>query len=263
VEVRYATTSPTAKRWFYPRYASGRRFHEPPISRLILSRLTSESTFYDIGANVGFFTVLAANVCSDSNGGVHAFEMDPSLIPLIQNSVRLNQNVGQVFVNCVACADQIGDFVQFGAAQVNNPSTNRIVTDVSERQKSATSQLITTTIDHYWKTSGASPDLVKIDIEGAEALAVPKMLDLVVSKAPEIILEVHPAQVVEYGTTPRQLVDQLQEAGGYSVFEIESYRDAHIQAVDALTPLSADLLDRASPIVLFFTNDEKLTRDLD
>lgn len=262
IEVRYATNSPTAKRWFYPRYASGRRFHEPPISHLILSRLTPNSTFYDIGANVGFFTVLAANICSGPEGSVHSFEIDPSLIPLIQESVRLNQNAGLVFVNCVACADQLGKFVQFNAVQENNPSTNRIVADPKEERNNIASQAITTTIDHYWKQSGASPDLVKIDIEGAEALAVPKMTDLAASRQPEIILEIHPTRVADFGTTPRQLVNRLQEAGGYSVFEIESYRKTYAQIGDILVPLSTKRLDQTSPVVLFFTVDGELTRDL-
>jgi hypothetical protein len=122
--------------------------------------------------------------------------------------------------------------------------------------------VFTTTIDHYWKTSGASPDLMKIDIEGAEALAVPQMMDLVASQSPEIILEVHPPQVNEYGTTPRQMVNQLREVGGYTAFEIESYRDDHVRATDALVPLSSKPLDQTSPVVIFFTNDDEMVREV-
>ncbi len=259
VELHYATKSPTAKQWFYPRYASGSRFHEPPISQLIMSRLTPNSIFYDVGANLGYFTVLAANLCKGQRGEVHSFELDPSLIPLIRDSVRLNKNTGAVYVNCTACADQTASFFQFKAAQENNPSTNQIVVDGVRSERRIHTQTMTMTIDHYWKQTGALPDLVKMDIEGAEALAVPGMLDLITEKSPEIILEVHPAQVCSLGSTPSRVVETLQEAEtSYTVFEIKSYREVCANYENALTPLNPKVLQRDTPVVLFFTDEDRI-----
>ena len=246
-----------AKQWFYPRYASGNDLHEPPISHLIRSRLTANSTFYDVGANVGFFTVLAAKICTGSNGSVHAFEVDPSLIPLIEESLHLNET-GTVYINCAACADQVGNLLSFGAVQANNPSTNQVATALGSLSGRVGVQALTITLDHYWSKSGASPDLIKIDVEGAEALTVPHMLKLVSNNRPELILEVHPSQVREFGAKPRDLIHMLKGAGSYEVFEISSYRENHERLEDSLAPFAPDRLDRDSPIVLFFATESLL-----
>ena len=211
--LRYATRSSIAKRWFYPRYISGHRVHEPPISHLIYSELDSDSVFFDVWANVGFFTVLAAKICTGSEGEVHAFELDPTLIPLIEKPVRLNENRGLVHLNCAACTDQSVRFHSFGAVQENNPFTNRIVVDKEARGSVIRTQAMTTRIDQYWEHTGPSPDLIKMDIERAEALAVSGMMQLIESLASKLILEVHPERVREFGTEPIPIVRKIQKAG--------------------------------------------------
>lgn len=258
LEICYSTRSTVAKQWFYPRYSSGNNLHEPPISQLIQHKLGANSTFYDVGANVGFFTILGATICNGPYGDVHSFEVDPSLIPLIEESVRLNQT-GAVHINCVACADEVGNLLSFNAAQENNPSTNKVTAVPSGASGHVGVQVTTTTLNHYWSKSGASPDLVKIDIEGAEALTVSYMLEMVSACKPELILEVHPPQVREFGARPHDLVHMIQDAGAYEVFEISAYRESHDTLEDVFLPLNINRLDCDSPVVLFFTTDAPLS----
>jgi FkbM family methyltransferase len=210
------------------------------------------STFFDVGANLGFFTVLAANICTAPAGSVHAFELDPVLIPLIEESLRLNKQRGSVRLNCVACADETGRFHAFQAAQEANPSTNQVILSRKEAQDTAV-QAMTMTLDHYYQTTEAAPDLVKMDIEGAEALAVPAMLSLVEEATPKLILEVHPGDVQELGATPSVLIDQLRDAGDYNtVLKVESYRSEIEHSDQALTPLAMSDFEQNRPVVVFF-----------
>jgi FkbM family methyltransferase len=249
--LRYATESPVAKRWFYPRYIDGRRVHEPPISSLIRSELGPNSIFFDVGANVGFFTVLGANVCTGPEGEVHAFELEPELIPLIDASVRLNETGAQLQVNCAACANGTGAFYSFHEAQKGNASTNQINRDANRRTGGV--QVMSTTLDHYWRKSGASPDLVKMDIEGAEALAVPGMLELLRDVTPKLILETHPSRVRQLGTAPASLVERIQEAGGYrDVQRIADHRSP-LDRGPAFVPLEDKYLQNDRPVVLYFS----------
>lgn len=250
--LRYATRSTVAKRWFYPRYISGTRLHEPPIAALIRSELDSTSTFFDVGANLGFFTVLAANICTAPEGSVHAFELDPALIPLIEESLHLNKHRGSVSLNCVACADETGRFHAFKAAQEANPSTNQVILSREETQDTAV-QAMTLALDHYYRSEDVSPDLVKMDIEGAEALAVPGMLSLVAEVAPKLILEVHPEDARELGTPPSELIEQLREAGSYNtVQQVESYRNEITHRDQVLSPLDPSAFEGDRPVVVFF-----------
>jgi FkbM family methyltransferase len=251
--LKYATRSPIAKRWFYPRYISGKRVHEPPIAALIRAELDPESTFFDVGANLGFFTVLAANICTASNGSVHAFELDPTLIPLVEGSLQLNDQCGAVQLNCVACAGETGQFHTFRAAQKNNPSTNQIVPDGTDG-RGVSAQAMTVTLDHYRKHTGTSPDLIKMDIEGAETLAIPGMLDLVEKVRPTLILEVHPEDVRRLGGTPATLVNQLREAGDYStVSHVDSHRQEVEHPDEALEPLDMSMFEGDRPVVVLLS----------
>lgn len=255
LSLNYSTRSPISKRWFYPRYISGDRLHEPPISALIRSELSPDSIFFDVGSNLGFFTVLAANICTASGGAVHAFELDPSLIPLIEESLRLNEGHGWVLLNCVACGEEEGHFHNFQAAQEKNPSTNQIVLSGGE-QKETSTQVMSTTLDHYCRRTGVTPDLIKMDIEGAEALAVFGMLKVVKEIAPKLILEVHPETVRELGKQPMSLVRQLRERGEYeTVVRIMSYRSDRDRQIRRLNSMDTDLFEKNHPIVLFFTSD--------
>lgn len=255
--LNYATQSSIAKRWFYPRYISGERLHEPPIAALIRSELSHGSIFFDVGANLGFFTVLAANICTASEGSVHAFELDPALIPLIEDSLRLNEQCGQVFLNCVACADESGHFHTFRAVQKDNPSTNQIAPSGNETPRTS-AQAMTVSLDHYRKRTGVTPDLIKMDIEGAEALAVPGMLNLVEEARPKVILEVHPDDVRSFDGTPAALVQQLRRAGEYeNVSHVASHRRTVVQHRDQiLTPLDMSAFEGGDPVVVFFDPEE-------
>src|SRR2546427_4129523 len=56
--------------------------HEPPLQQTIVRILRPGMSFWDIGANIGFFTLLASR-CVDDAGHVHAFD------PMAQNRARL------------------------------------------------------------------------------------------------------------------------------------------------------------------------------
>jgi len=249
----YSTRSPVAKRWFYPRYITGNRLHEPPISALIRSELTPDSIFFDVGANLGFFTVLAANICDPSEGEVHTFELDPLLIPLIEESLLLNEPHGRVHLNCVACADETGRFLTFDAVQEANPSTNQVILEEGETV-GTTAQIPTTSLDDYCRNTGSFPDLIKMDIEGGEALAVPGMLEIVSEVSPKIILEIHSENVRQLNGRPIELVKQLQEAGDYGeVLKVESYRNQVEPRHEVLTTLDENDFEGDHPVVGFFT----------
>jgi FkbM family methyltransferase len=176
-ELRFSTRSDISKKWFYPRYISGNQVHEPPIAELISENINSSDIFFDIGANLGFFSVLASHFCCQ-DGEVHSFEMDPNLIPLIEQSIKLNNNSSKVFINCLACTNKSGQLCQFAPQQVDNPSTNRLENvDRSMIDAVFIKNVLSISIDDYCRQTNTYPDLMKVDIEGVEVFAIPGMLE--------------------------------------------------------------------------------------
>jgi FkbM family methyltransferase len=117
-------------------------------------------TVLDIGANIGYFTLLMARRVGPT-GKVIAFESVPSVYNVLCENLRLN-GFNQVQAECKAVADVLGQ----GAMQsdLNNPLS--FIGRLSERGDS-TVPLVN--IDRYVETAGLERlDFVKIDVEGAE-----------------------------------------------------------------------------------------------
>jgi Methyltransferase FkbM domain len=85
----------------------------------------------------------------------------------------------------------------------------------------------TVTLDAFCWRVGVRPDLVKIDVEGAELLVLRGARKLLSESCPAIILAVHPYWL-PYGQSTAQIVEYL-EAFGYTVFnsKIDKVRSLH------------------------------------
>ena len=123
IPMEFNTSSRLAKNWFYPRYGFGAP-HEPALCDQLREHLNRDSVFFDVGANLGFFTVLAALLCPQ--GQVHAFEMDPRLLSELQKNLEINRISAKVLVNACAVFSKTGELVRFRPHQKGNPSTNQL-----------------------------------------------------------------------------------------------------------------------------------------
>lgn len=188
---------------------------EEEFTRKILAELRKDDVFFDIGASVGFVTIHAARIAQK----VVSFEPDPHIQARLQNNISLNhfQNVQVVGW---AVSDHAGE-VDFYTDGVEGASPS--LREVGRRGKIV---LPSDAIDHALSAGLIpSPDVIKVDIEGAEMLCFRGMKELFESdKAPRtIFLEIHPEFLVNFGSSEKEVVDFLAERG-YTVFE-ETLRD--------------------------------------
>src|SRR5690606_33083986 len=79
---------------------------EPSLTQLIKERVSRGDVFVDIGANVGYFTVLAAGLVGDE-GRVVAIEASPRIHAKLCDNIRINRLSNVVTHNC-AVADTSG-----------------------------------------------------------------------------------------------------------------------------------------------------------
>jgi FkbM family methyltransferase len=145
----------------YPRhekyYWSGT--HEEAVQQAVGDILKPGATFWDIGAHIGFFSLLASRLVGDA-GRVHAFEPMTENRQRLLAAVELNQD-NNLTVHAVAVAGASGEAVLHA-----HPSTT-MWTLVPERGETAGITVSCSTLDELAQ-SLASPDLIKIDVEGAE-----------------------------------------------------------------------------------------------
>lgn len=265
LELRYAIGSDVAREWFLPRYGDGRSVHEPPVCRLLMERLGPGRVFFDVGANLGFFTVLGAHLCRGDGGEVHAFEPDPALAARIPDSLALNDELAPVVVNSFACWDGDGALCPYRPAQPGNPSTNRIVSP-EPRGGGVARVSAGLTLDAYCRRTGTSPDVVKVDVEGGEGRVAAGSREVIARERPTLLLEIHPEALRRAGEDPMALVDEIRRRGRYRVRALEDHRRPSPEGgrpalIELADDSSRSALEGRGPVVLLFEADDADARD--
>jgi FkbM family methyltransferase len=85
--------------------------YEQPLARHLRKVLRKGSVIYDIGANVGFFTLLASELVG-GEGEVHAFEPVPADSESLARNIE-QDNVQNVILNEIAVSSKLGSLTLF------------------------------------------------------------------------------------------------------------------------------------------------------
>ena len=172
---------------------------EQEIQEVLQLWLRPGMTVYDVGANVGFITVIAASLVG-KRGSVCGFEPVPVLADQAVHNASLNQ-FRQVHIHRVALSDQDGEAV----FQVSKNLTMGRLVNRESHEPDAANELVVRKrkLDTLVAAEGLpAPDLVKIDVEGAEAA--------VLDGAAEILQRTRPALLIELHSTNRAVAERLE-----------------------------------------------------
>lgn len=141
---------------------------EPFETEILLSQLREGSVFLDLGANIGYYSVLASKRCGPG-GQVHAFEPEPVNFSLLERNVGLN---GCENVRLVHAASSDADGQTELYLSDFNQGDHRLYLNEAGREHV---RVRTVSIDSYFSGSSAVVDLVKMDTQGCEARIVAGM----------------------------------------------------------------------------------------
>jgi FkbM family methyltransferase len=142
---------------------------------------------YDIGAHVGFYTLLLSRAVG-SEGMVYAFEPFPDNVIFLRKHHQLNKLVN-IIIEEYAISDANGE-VNFYCHHVSNYSGSIMRINGGDNHRIL--KVKTITLDHYvYQHNNHLPDLIKIDIEGAEYLALIGMQNIIKNKNPILLLALH------------------------------------------------------------------------
>lgn len=152
--------------------------YEAEVQRLLVSLVERGSVVYDLGANAGFFTLLAARLVGPA-GRVYAFEPLPANLDILRRHLELNR-CAHVTVVPAAVSDRDGRARFTGAG-----STARLDGDGAV-------EVATVRIDTLLARGEIAPaGLVKLDVEGAELAALRGMDGLLREARPRLLIEFH------------------------------------------------------------------------
>jgi FkbM family methyltransferase len=146
--------------------------YEEETRKVVMQTLKPGDVFFDLGANIGYFTVLAAK-CVGPNGRVIAFEPTPATRSYLDRNVQGNGVGGIVAVEAFAISERRGTaYFEVG----HQSECNSIATD--GWSAAGTIEVKTIGIDEYCADYDVPRvDMVKMDIEGQELKAIRSMLE--------------------------------------------------------------------------------------
>ena len=164
--------------------------YEPELQSAIADLIKPGDIAYDVGANIGYITLLLARQVGDT-GQVFAFEALPENQRRLQENINLNQLNDRVKIIQVAIVERSHP-VEF----LLGPShgTGKAVGSAGrqELQYPGAITVSGTSLDEFVYTAGKpAPKILKMDIEGGEVLALPGMQRLLHQERPIFLLELH------------------------------------------------------------------------
>jgi FkbM family methyltransferase len=183
---------------------------EPKTMRLMRRLLRPGMTFVDVGAHIGWYTLLAARAVG-TTGHVCAFEPDPSNFDLLRKNVAVNEYQRSVTLVPVAICDATRRVSLFAR------TSNSVCSTLYEGSAVGAERIEVeaTSLDHFFGERNWPPvDLIKIDIEGAEGVALRGMGELS-RRNPDLklIIEYVPSNLRAAGVSPLGLFETLDELG--------------------------------------------------
>lgn len=178
---------------------------EPEFIRAMLEQLEPDDVFFDVGANLGLVALHAARHCR-----VLAFEPDPYFRSRLERNIELNPELS-VEVHQVAVGDADGRVTLFRDHEGATSASLVRQREEPEAVEVPSRKLSSMVADG----SAPAPTVVKLDIEGAEILALRGARDLLHGAAAPraLFLEIHSSFLRGFDSSAEEVAELLGEAG--------------------------------------------------
>jgi FkbM family methyltransferase len=191
--------------------------HNSGFNKLI-ELANNKKTVFDIGGHIGLTAIPLSKVI-DKQGIVYVFE------PSNNNRYYLNKHLEYNNIKNVKVIDKLLgnkpnkniDFYELKDVS-GTPSIVKVKDDFIKTTKEQI------TLDNFCEENHLVPELIKIDIEGAEIYALEGSIKTIKTYKPEIILSFHPKHIEKLGKTKKDLFDILYELN-YEILDCKSLRN--------------------------------------
>ena len=186
---------------------------EPAITSYVRAALKAGDTFIDVGANIGYYSLLASRTVG-ANGHVYAFEASPSIFTKLTDNLALNNTVN-VSAQNVAVTDRAAKVSIF--RENHNLGESTIIASHASRLGAMREATVDgkTLIELVGPHVLCSARLIKIDVEGAEWSVVRGFASLLPRLSPttEILIEANSKIAGEEGWSAEALFRLFADAG--------------------------------------------------
>ena len=194
--------------------------YEVPIQNIFTQHLKAGDVFYDIGANVGFFSIIAAKLVGET-GKIYAFEPGRENAMSIAHNAALN-NFDSIEVIEKAVSDTSGEG-QLLLAKYSGGHALATADAPPDLAGEVTVELVSID-DLVAQNKIAPPNFVKVDVEGAELDVLKGMTQTIKTYRPKVIYEIDDGDRTAYEQKYHDLASFFRSLN-YQVTQTENSYD--------------------------------------
>jgi len=217
--------------------ASNGRILHPRLTEIFRAVIQPGDTFVDGGANMGFYSLLAAKALMGS-GRVLSFEPDPRNLPILHSNIRINGLDGLIRIEPKALSDTESESDFWSAPE--NAWAGSLVKRPGVKSKPFT--VSATTLDQYIISMDLERvDIIKLDIEGAEPRALRGMRGAL-RTARMVVYEIDKPRLDHLNIKALDLIQRTNEEGQFEVTLISDELSDEVVALEDAR--SVEILNR-------------------
>jgi len=189
---------------------------EPSGTAVVRRLVKPGDVVFDVGANVGYYTVLMAKLVGEG-GRVVAFEPTAHYRSVLERNVQVNE-----LTNVVVLPHGLSSTVTSARAHIGESSAT--LHWVADSEPSASEDVLLRPLDDVVSGLGiARLDFIKIDVDGHEPAILQGAWNTLARFDPVVFFEVSHENYLEYGVTAWDFYDMLVARG----YRLHSERDLH------------------------------------
>lgn len=186
-------------------------------------------TVLDIGANIGIYTVIAARRVGPT-GTVIACEPEQTNFSLLSDTIHENKFTNVRAFPC-ALADHQGN-MELHISSANKGNHSLVKTDRNSAEFTRAVSVPVQTTDALLAEAGvANVDIIKMDIEGAEPLALKGMTRTLEAEKLILFFEFSPGALKSCGFDPHAVLSDLRNSG-FTLYEIKETQKKILPIMD-------------------------------
>ncbi|CDR08865.1 FkbM family methyltransferase [Streptomyces iranensis] len=190
---------------------------EPHMTRWLQRRLKPGDVFVDVGANIGYYSVLASRLVG-RGGTVVAIEASPTFHQLLRRHARRNDRTNIRALN--AAVSDRDELLTFILASSRNMGANSVVP--YDGPAESTFEIAAQPLpDLLTDDEITNARVIKIDVEGAEGSVIRGLVPLLDKLRPdaELTVEVTPQRMSDLGDSVEDLLATLK-GHGFHVYRL-------------------------------------------
>ena len=202
--------------------------YETKLSAMLWEVAGASRCFWDVGANIGFYSVSCASM--NPSLEVHAFEPNPDILPRLRQNATRNGVDAQITSHALALGSQTAELELFvpkttgsGGGSLRNlhPEEGAGLTHTVQVRNPESLEL-------------PAPDLIKVDAAGAEFSILSADSGWVFKSKPTIFVELLRKWMAPFESSPQDVLE-LAFAHGYEAFAIAETQLVPVRRIDGAT----------------------------